>query len=59
MKKEVIDATELARVLNIPIAEADIDTLTALWSLYRFGLAEMESELDGSEITKWLGLDGR
>ena len=52
------DATELAKMLNVPIDEADLNTLNSLWDLYRFGLQQMESELEGSEITTWLGLEG-
>ena len=52
-----IDVTELAIVLDIPIDDADLDALKALWSLYRFGLVQMETELEGSEITSWMGLE--
>ena len=52
-----IDATELVRVLNIPIDDADLGTLISLWSLYRYGLLQMQIELDKSEITTWKGLD--
>ena len=57
MEGIVIDATELSEVLGIPINESDLDTLNALWSLYRFGLEQMDAELEGSDITTWLGLD--
>ena len=57
MEDTVIDATALSEVLNIPIDEGDLDTLNALWSLYRFGLEQMDAELEGSDITSWLGLD--
>ena len=52
-----VDATELAEVLNIPVDAPDLDTLTALWSVYRSGLSRMQAELDESQITTWQGLD--
>jgi len=57
MDDMVIDATELAALLSIPIGDADIDALTALWAVYRSGLLQMQAELDESEITTWQGLD--
>ena len=57
MDDMVIDATELAALLSIPIGDADVDTLTALWAVYRSGLLQMQAELGESEITTWQGLD--
>lgn len=57
MDDVTIDANELASVLSIPIDDADLGTLMSLWSLYRYGLLQMQIELDESEITTWKGLD--